>query len=187
MSLYPLPDGMEFSPGWSEYANFISNALKLDETVLKLLPNVVRALEIGSFEGRSAAWMLTHFLTHPESTLTCVDPLPTAIYERFMRNMERISPRKPELIRQKSKDALPKLKGKYDFIYIDGDHSALGVLTDAVLAWPLLAPHGVMVFDDYACDRLDIRRPVDAFVGLMYKHIEPVFSCYQLAIRRRGE
>src|SRR5687767_4882149 len=30
-------------------------------------------LEIGSFEGASALWVLDRILTHPESSLTCVD------------------------------------------------------------------------------------------------------------------
>ena len=30
-------------------------------------------LEIGTYEGRSACWFLTHVMEHPESRLTCVD------------------------------------------------------------------------------------------------------------------
>ena len=37
----------------------------------------------------------------------------------------------------------------FDFIYVDGSHLAMDVLIDGVLAWPLLKPGGVMVFDDY--------------------------------------
>ena len=37
----------------------------------------------------------------------------------------------------------------FDFIYIDGSHIAKDVLTDACMAWPLLMPKGLMVFDDY--------------------------------------
>src|SRR5690349_6873094 len=33
----------------------------------------LRFLEIGSFEGHSACWLLEHVLTHDTSTLTCVD------------------------------------------------------------------------------------------------------------------
>ena len=33
----------------------------------------VRALEIGSFEGRSAVWFLENVLTHEESTIVCID------------------------------------------------------------------------------------------------------------------
>jgi hypothetical protein len=37
----------------------------------------------------------------------------------------------------------------YDFIYIDADHTAAGVLDDAVMAWQHLKPGGIMAFDDY--------------------------------------
>jgi predicted O-methyltransferase YrrM len=34
----------------------------------------LKALEVGSFEGMSAAWMLEHVLTHDDSHITCIDP-----------------------------------------------------------------------------------------------------------------
>lgn len=37
----------------------------------------------------------------------------------------------------------------WDFIYIDADHTAVGVLMDAELSWPLLKSGGIMAFDDY--------------------------------------
>src|SRR5262245_25169347 len=33
----------------------------------------LRCLEIGSFEGRSAVWLLTHILTHETSRLECIE------------------------------------------------------------------------------------------------------------------
>jgi predicted O-methyltransferase YrrM len=40
-------------------------------------------------------------------------------------------------------------KSHFDFIYIDGDHSAEGVYNDASLAFPLLKSGGILAFDDY--------------------------------------
>lgn len=37
----------------------------------------------------------------------------------------------------------------YDFIYIDADHTTVGVLLDAEMSWPLLKSGGLMAFDDY--------------------------------------
>ncbi len=37
---------------------------------------------------------------------------------------------------------------KYDYIYIDGDHSYQGVSLDVKLFWPKLKKHGLMVFHD---------------------------------------
>src|SRR3989344_8187879 len=36
----------------------------------------LRFLEIGSFEGRSACWLLKNILTHASAKLTCIDPFP---------------------------------------------------------------------------------------------------------------
>ena len=41
-----------------------------------------------------------------------------------------------------------KPRQKYQYIYIDGDHSYEGVLSDYTLFWPLLAKGGYMVFHD---------------------------------------
>jgi predicted O-methyltransferase YrrM len=38
---------------------------------------------------------------------------------------------------------------EYDFIYIDADHTAAGVLVDAELSFPLLKSGGLLAFDDY--------------------------------------
>ena len=37
----------------------------------------------------------------------------------------------------------------YHFIYIDADHTTIGVLVDAELSWRLLEVGGIMAFDDY--------------------------------------
>ena len=39
---------------------------------------------------------------------------------------------------------------RFDFVYVDGSHLALDVLVDAALAWRLLSPGGVLVFDEVA-------------------------------------
>jgi hypothetical protein len=44
---------------------------------------------------------------------------------------------------------LNQIKRQFDLIYIDGDHSAQGVLRDLVLSWPLLLKSGVMICEDY--------------------------------------
>lgn len=38
---------------------------------------------------------------------------------------------------------------RYDFIYVDGNHSADGVYHDMTLAWAALKPGGMMLVDDY--------------------------------------
>jgi predicted O-methyltransferase YrrM len=83
-------------------------------------------------------------------------------------------------------------KETYDFIYIDGSHIAKDVLTDACMAWPLLKPKGIMVFDDYVWgDPRDIlHRPkvaIDAFTNIFAEEVEVIHVGYQLVVRKKGE
>jgi predicted O-methyltransferase YrrM len=127
----------------------------------------LRALEIGSCEGRSALWLMDNVLTDPSCILDCVDPFEgagradsgiSATYAPLataLRNFEaNIEPygRKINHRRHRSDVFLPyaaRYREPYDFIYIDGSHLASDVLSDSVLSWPLLKPGGVMIWDDY--------------------------------------
>jgi hypothetical protein len=79
----------------------------------------------------------------------------------------------------------------YDFIYVDGSHTAPDVLADAVMAWPLLKPNGLMVFDDYLWgEQRDIlHRPklaVDAFVNIYAEQANIVHVGYQKVLQKKG-
>ena len=83
-------------------------------------------------------------------------------------------------------------KNLFDFIYIDGSHIAKDVLTDACMAWPLLTPNGVMVFDDYLWGnpRDVLHRPkaaIDAFTTLFAEELEIIHVGYQAVVRKKGE
>jgi predicted O-methyltransferase YrrM len=113
----------------------------------------LRALEIGSFEGRSTVWMLEHILTAADSRIDCIDLFePAEVYgdypARFLANTapwrERIT-----MHAGRSFEMLRQVRGPYHIVYIDGWHSAFGALADGVMSWPLLKVGGVMIFDDY--------------------------------------
>jgi predicted O-methyltransferase YrrM len=85
----------------------------------------------------------------------------------------------------------PKDHPTFDFIYIDGSHIAKDVLTDAVMAWPLLKPKGLMVFDDYMWGnpRDILRRPkpaIDAFTNMFAEEVDIIHVGYQLVVRKKG-
>jgi len=64
----------------------------------------------------------------------------------------------------------------YDFIYIDADHVASSVLSDAELSWPLLKTGGIMAFDDYAWgeEKPDHLRPKTAILEFVEKYKKEV-------------
>ena len=161
----------------------------------------VKMLEIGSFQGRSTVWMLENILTHPSSTITCIDTFEGSIehldaqrkdlWEIFKHNIEPFGG-KVVVHRGSSHDKVREMSNKptFDIIYVDGDHTAPSVLQDAVLAFPLLKPGGVMVFDDYLWtgmpDVLD--RPkvaIDAFVHIFQKQLIIMATSYQFLIKKR--
>lgn len=156
----------------------------------------VRALEIGSFEGRSALWLLENMLTHPSSTLTCVDTWDgedamlkeqTLLAEHnFDFNVRRYAS-KVRKIKESSDTALARLlpfPTKFSFIYVDGSHEGFDALTDLLLSWRLLHPGGYLVADDMRWKSQEVKVPPieawNAFVSMQ----PPGFE--QLHLFRQG-
>lgn len=163
-------------------------------------------LEIGSFEGRSALFFL-QFLPH--SRITCVDT--------FEGNPEHLDPKSPtatdmsavegrfdsnlaafagHMTKQKgaSIEILNKLQDEgrlFDLIFIDGDHRAAAAYCDSSLAWELLRPRGVMIFDDYKWKpELPItERPkagIDSFLRSIKGDYLVLHDGYQVIIEKRS-
>lgn len=128
-------------------------------------------LEIGSFEGPSACYLIQTLGKTQALEMHCVDtwegglehrasntPM-DAVEARFTQNIRKAideAAHKATVIvhKQRSDLCLAKLltEGKlnyFDFIYIDGSHQAADVLYDAVAAFRLLKVGGIMGFDDY--------------------------------------
>jgi predicted O-methyltransferase YrrM len=162
----------------------------------------VRALEIGSFEGRATIWLLENILTHPDSRIMTIDPFfeeygaSQNYEERFDRNVEASGLRhKVEKIKGYSHTELRRLQPEsYDFAYIDGSHASTDVLLDIALAWDLMKPGGIIIFDDY--DRsflvngklkadLTPRMGIDAFLSVFHRRVDVLAREYQLVIRKR--
>ncbi len=63
--------------GFSYTQDYISDYISLWEEHLAPFKGKtgVAALEVGSYEGRSAVWLLENILTAPDALITCVDPL----------------------------------------------------------------------------------------------------------------
>lgn len=140
---------------------------------LKGRPNL-RFLEIGSHEGRSALWLLENVLTAGNSTITCVDPhsqdgeygrtFMQHAQEHFIGNIDQYK-FKVRYLNIRSTDAWAHLGRRhyFDFIYVDGDHSAHACLHDCVLAVEHLKPDGFFLVDDYIETHSRVIKGFDAF------------------------
>lgn len=194
----------EFTEDWFD------RSIELWDQLLSMMTSRHAILEVGAFEGRATAWLVENML-EDDGHIVCIDTwrgsaehVPMGIdfdevESRFNRNVGRMTlrygtGRKVYKEKGTSVEKLAKLireKRSFDFIYIDGSHTAPDVLTDACLAWPLLRPEGILVFDDYLWGdpRDALRRPrmaVDAFTNLFGEQLDIVHIGYQVAVRRRA-
>jgi len=176
------------------------------EKLTPTLPARKNFLEIGSFEGRSMVWTVENMLMDGGS-IDCIDTfeggeeyadetLHTA-ETNFEYNRNLVEQNFPMRGVYKHKglavNCLAKLMVKnthqYDFIYIDGSHTARDTLTDACMAFHLLKNGGLMVFDDYLWgDPKDIlHRPklaIDAFINIFAEKVIVQHMGYQLVVRK---
>jgi len=158
-------------------------------------PNV-RYLEVGLFEGRSLFWVLEYVLTDPSCRAYGIEPWypeDGLLYKNvhLSDDFDRIT-----VLKGFSQIELPKLEvDSFDIIYIDGDHKASAVLSDAVQCWPLLRKGGVMIFDDYRWamgEHSDLIHPlkerpqssIGAFLIAYEDHIDVVHKFFQVAVRK---
>lgn len=121
----------------------------------------VRVLEIGIGSGRGMRWFLAHVVTRPVDQYVGIDPwdqYPAAArkWTRLIRNRRLRSPAKVTIITGRSQEVIPdpayaKLFWPLSFqvIYIDGNHSYEAVLADSGFCWPLVAPGGFVIWDDW--------------------------------------
>jgi len=165
----------------------------------------LRILEIGSWEGRSALFFLNYL---PEAKIVCVDTFAGAVEHRSWPIWQRIRQlngiekrfdynlaplaRRMEKRKEKSLVALGKLgiEGRrFDLVYVDGSHLAIDVYRDGTLAWPLVDPGGIVIFDDYR----RMRGPekdwpgvgIDAFLEAIKDSHERLFAGHQMIIRKQ--
>lgn len=157
----------------------------------------LQALEVGSFEGRSACWTVQHLLTGDGSRLTCVEPFRQ--YEEQERNFDdnvRLAGCGDKIIKLRgtSQQVLPLIpRSSCDFVYVDGSHEVLDVLQDAAMCWQLLRPEGVLIFDDYEhalfpdSYGMSAGPAIRAFLALLPGEYTLLFQDWQVAVLKRGE
>ena len=121
----------------------------------------LRFLQLGAFTGDASVWMCDNILIGKYCYLTDVDTWRgsdeeehksmdfVSVYDTYRRKTDhyqqvlRVTSTTMDFLNRPNRDEI------FDFIYVDADHTTVGVILDAELAWPLLKSGGIMAFDDY--------------------------------------
>lgn len=182
----------DFSTHW-----FLNNYKILGEFLPKDFNKKFNYLEIGSFEGLSALFVLFYW---KNVKATFVDTWETSSDEsQFLdfnfKNVEKkfdlnLSDFVFTKIKSTSTEAFTKFKNKlkFDYIYIDGSHNGLDIYNDAVASFNVLNEGGLIIFDDITNIYNEIEmQPHDAFEKFynLYKKKIKVLYLKNIAIVKK--
>ena len=157
-----------FSTHW-----FLNNYKIIGSFLPKDRNKTFKYLEIGSFEGLSALFILTYW---KNANVTCIDTWKTSedvsqvldfnfenVEQKFDSNLRDFSFQK---IKNTSELAFKKFtrKDSFDYIYIDGSHNGVDIFNDALASFEVLNVGGIIFFDDITNIYKEIEmQPHDAF------------------------
>ncbi|KAF8526627.1 glycosyltransferase family 8 protein [Hysterangium stoloniferum] len=185
---------------WEPYINVLLSSLPAGRAP--------RALEVGTWEGRSAVYILNKICNTADSLLVCVDHfdlLRTVAgrerHDKVVHNLTLTgSPFRildefsvPGLMTLLKEEALANYDSGFDFVYLDGSHEADDTFLDAELAWRLTRSGGLLIFDDYGWDREPASsmhhpsRGIEAFITLHKGQFELLHKEYQVILRKTVE
>jgi len=156
----------------------------------------LRALQIGTYTGDATEWLLTNRdieYIHDVDTWEGSD-------EQVHKNLDFNSVEDYYNSRFKGNKKVLKHKMKsdtffwnnvnsYNFIYIDGDHTALQTAIDGLNAFRLLEVGGVLAFDDYEWHTqgeayLEPKLGVDSFLSICSSKIKILEIGYQVWVQK---
>ena len=150
-------------------------------------PNII-GIEVGALNGDCTVFCADRIANGPNSIHYAIDINET----EYLKN--NIAPYKHVIfINGKSYDILSRhfSNTKFaDYIYIDGSHLAIDVISDAVLAWSLLKDNGILIFDDYGWgahttdEKQKPKLAIDAFLTAYQSHYKILKHGWQVFIQK---
>ncbi len=196
-------DAALYEEFWSEYvapANLrvpahTDTAIRHGGAWMKYLSEIagqpnISGLEIGTFRGDSAEFMMENVFFHETSRYYCVDPwepggsidhvkagVDCAGNEAFARERLSAFPQ-ARIIKEYSHNALRRFNLELSWAYVDGAHDAMNCLRDSVLAFDALKVGGILCWDDvtWGADTMPAtdkpKMAVDAFIASYAPKIE---------------
>ncbi len=182
-------------PNW-----FASDGLKNFEThlVKEFSDKPIKSLQIGAYKGDASIWLYNNILKkNSDSFLVDIDTWEGS-EEPSHKNMNWGSIEETyDFVTQEGQadGSIIKYKGTSDrffkenektfnFIYVDGDHTAYGVIKDAINSYEYLDVGGILAFDDYrwSAGLGPLKEPkmaIDFFSDIYRDKIKLIFRDYQ--------
>jgi len=172
------------------------NWFKSVEKYFRHVPNVpLRALQIGTYTGDATEWLIDNceieYLDDVDTWEGSEEKAHDQIDFTSVEDYYDLRFKDPRITKNKmTSDEFFNLPHRtYNFIYIDGDHTALQTALDGLNAFKLLEKGGVMAFDDYLWNYngdpfLEPKRGVDAFLAVCEGQYTIIESGYQLWIEK---
>jgi predicted O-methyltransferase YrrM len=116
-------------------------------------------LQVGVYTGDASVWLAENVLTGQHTELIDIDTWlgsDEAAHEsinfvdvyKVYKERTKSYPQITSIINS-SFNTIQFLQKSFNFVYVDGDHTAAGVLLDAELSWYRLKQGGLIAFDDY--------------------------------------
>jgi predicted O-methyltransferase YrrM len=190
VDLFPETAGKEFSVTTDVRHHFelpYGERMVLAAIVSALRPR--RVFEFGTYTGATTALIaracpddsIVHTLDLPAEELRGSAVSDAQIGARFAGQAEFKGRIQQHRINSRTLDAGP-FENQFDLVYIDASHEYGDVLHDSRLGLRMLAPKGVMIWDDYQVSALPVAEAVD----VLAKEI-PIQRIYntRLAVHRR--
>lgn len=164
-------------PNWQKYLGHLVG-----------VPNII-GIEIGVLHGDCAVFCADKIITGENSIHYVIDINEN---EYLTNNIAPYLNKKIIFLQGTSYDILRKTFSKSiaDYIYIDGSHLAIDVLSDAVLSWGLLKDNGILIFDDYGWgvhttdDKQKPKLAIDAFLSAYKDHYQLLDMGWQIIVKK---
>jgi predicted O-methyltransferase YrrM len=112
----------------------------------------INYLEIGTFEGRSALWVLENLATHPTAKIIIIDAFEEEGSQVFKSNVELSGESdKFKVLAGFSTDKIKEVPtNSIDLAYIDGSGKGIVMLSDLVNTWNVTKVNGIIICSRYA-------------------------------------
>jgi hypothetical protein len=188
-------------PNWFESTSAREN---FERNLLPLADREIKCLQVGAYTGDATKWMVENILQQPHSFLVDVDTWEGSdeaihhnmdwkdVFKTYTdKNATAIFEQKVVVMQMTSDRYFAGIGDEqiFDFIYVDGDHTAFAVLRDGSNAYDKLKVGGILAFDDYGWseskgDFYEPRYAIDALCHLLNGKVEKIEDNYQLWLRK---